>query len=565
MGRIKITSCLAGEASLPLSPEYVKSSINSHMKYLSNTKYFSAPQVWRIILICVIGLGALGRWIDIDAAIYWYDEAFTSLRASGYTEAQAVATSSTAGLLTNQELYTFQQPAPTLTIQHTLASLAHEDPQHPPLYYVLAYYWMRGFGDSIVAMRSLTALISLLVIPCIYWFTWELFQQPRIAWIASALAAVSPTHLLYAREAREYSLWAVTILLASTGLLRALRMPTTRNWVFYALFLALALNTFPLSLTMMVGHGLYVLSYYRLRFVPIVKQYCLASGVGLLTFLPWMWVIVTRFDRLQSSTSWTGLPFGRLDLLRSWRTVLGYIFIGIDHYFYHWAIAVIVAIAIGHLILRQERQTRWMVLLLIAVPFGFLALPDLLLDGGRSTVSRYLMPTILGIQIIVAHWLGYSQTHGFSLFTCKLRLSWFKTLVLTALLVGSFYSLTQTLPARTSWVKDLYGCQPEVAAVVNAAPRPLVVSDADMADVLSLSHYFKPQVHWQVRPHCWTCNLNEMERYIPFLPEIPTGFDTVFFYKPRPTQAWLQAFKQQTDGQWQPVRDGQIGLWQRSE
>lgn len=41
-----------------------------------------------------------------------------------------------------------------------------------------------------------------------------------------ALIAVSPFHVLYAQEAREYSLWTVTILLSSAALLRAMRVKT---------------------------------------------------------------------------------------------------------------------------------------------------------------------------------------------------------------------------------------------------------------------------------------------------------------------------------------------------
>jgi uncharacterized membrane protein len=540
-------------------------------------KHFSNVRLRHPILIALILLSLIGRWTYINTSVYWYDEAFTSLRAAGYTEAQAVTASSAPKLVTAGELYTFQQPAPDATIQQTLVSLSEEDPQHPPLYYALAHYWMRGFGSSITAMRSLGILISLLAVPCMYWFSWELFQQSRIAWIAATLVAVSPMQLLYAHEAREYSLWAVTILFSSASLLRALRLPTLGNWALYTLSLTAALNTFPLSLAMMLGHGLYVFAHYGLRFSRIVRQYCFASGAGLLTFVPWLWVMITRFDRLQSSTSWTGLVQGRLNLIKQWVSIFGRTFVetqlpvfktewgNLDRYC-HWLVVLIVGVAIYNLITQQKRQMSagLMVLCLTGVSFGILAVPDLVLDGRRSLISRYLVPSLLGIQIIVAYWLGDPIEHPVQWLKQR-RLSELKEVLLGALLVGGLVSMLRLLPTESSWVKTTLGYQLEVAAVVNAAPNPVVISDAEMGDLLSLSHYLKPQIQLRLRPGCWTCDLNELEKQIPFTPEIPASFDTVFFYRPYPPQEWLQAFKGKALGQWKPILDEAKGLWQRSQ
>jgi len=73
---------------------------------------------------------------------------------------------------------------------------------------------MQWFGSSVTVTRGLAALISLFVFPCIYWLCLKLFKS---GWMAMALVAVLPIHVVYAQEAREYSLWPAAILLSSVS------------------------------------------------------------------------------------------------------------------------------------------------------------------------------------------------------------------------------------------------------------------------------------------------------------------------------------------------------------
>ncbi|MER3475847.1 MAG: hypothetical protein C4287_03855, partial [Leptolyngbya sp. ERB_1_2] len=73
-----------------------------------------------------------------------------------------------------------------------MRSLITEEPHRVPLYTGIARGWMKWLGNGVVAMRSLSAVISLLVFPALYWLCVELFMQPFTAWIAIMLMAVSP-------------------------------------------------------------------------------------------------------------------------------------------------------------------------------------------------------------------------------------------------------------------------------------------------------------------------------------------------------------------------------------
>ncbi|MBN3938833.1 glycosyltransferase family 39 protein [Nostoc sp. NMS9] len=136
-------------------------------------------------------------------------------------------------------------------LSDTIISLQVDDPQYPPLYYILAWFWVEIFGNSVTIIRSLSAFISLLIFPSIYWLCRELFKASAwVSEVAIALMAISPIHLVYAQEAREYILWIVTVLLCSASLLRALRLESKDqvlrilNWEMYAVTLVLSLYRF---------------------------------------------------------------------------------------------------------------------------------------------------------------------------------------------------------------------------------------------------------------------------------------------------------------------------------
>ncbi|HBL09898.1 MAG TPA: hypothetical protein DD379_00330, partial [Cyanobacteria bacterium UBA11162] len=189
------------------------------------------------IVILILGIGL--RFWNIDKSFYWGDEVRTSLRASGYTK-EEIQQSYDGQIIDVESLRKYQFPNPEKDLNDTVKALMSR-PEHPPLYYLMARFWMQGFGDSVGVIRSLSALISLIAFPAIYWLCLELFESPVVGWTAIAIIAVSPLHILYAQEARQYSLWTVAILLSSAALLRAIRLKRKIDWGIYTLTLTLGM------------------------------------------------------------------------------------------------------------------------------------------------------------------------------------------------------------------------------------------------------------------------------------------------------------------------------------
>nr|WP_196512444.1 glycosyltransferase [Nostoc sp. NZL] len=119
------------------------------------------------------------------------------------------------------------QPNPAASIGDVIHNLVTQD-THPPLYFVLAYLWMKLFPSdgglvSIFAARSLPAIIGAASIPCVYLLGRVAFRSPLVGHLAAAMMAVSPYGIFLAQEARHYSLAALWVTASLTCLVIATR------------------------------------------------------------------------------------------------------------------------------------------------------------------------------------------------------------------------------------------------------------------------------------------------------------------------------------------------------
>ncbi len=536
------------------------------------------PTWLRVLIIVLLLLGIFFRFGNLDKKVYWFDEAFTSLRLSGYTEAEVVQQLSQTRVIGVEDLQKYQRINPDKGLKDTINSLALEDIQHPPLYYLIARFWMQLFGNSITASRSLTALISLLVFPCIYWLCLELFNSPSVGWIAIALMAISPFHVLYAQEAREYSLWTVTILLSSVVLLKALQFNKKKSivrkvsaWGIYATTVSIGLYTFPFSALVTLGHGVYIWILGRFRFTKTLGTYLLAVLSSFITFIPWILFFINHSSQFDKTLGWTNLTMSRLAWIRIWARSISCSFIdfnvdsrtpwGFSLVFGMLFLLLFALICYAiYFLIRTTSKPRWLfIITLIGVTGLAVVLPDLIIGGRRSTTARYLIPCFLGIQLAVAHLLAKKL----SLINLKFRQKKLWQSVAIALFLGGFLSCAVSYPAEGWWHKSMSYSIPQAGRIINQASQPLVVSDASVADLLSLSYYLEPKVKLQVEPRCYTCHINSQVEDKPNLSNVAEGFSEIFLFKPRPSEAWLQALNQEQKYTVQPLYKGENGvlLW----
>ncbi len=460
---------------------------------MSMNDYPQSQVRWlQLSLGIVIALGICFRFANLDQKPYWHDEVFTSLRISGYRLAEATQQLYTGQEISVTALNAYQRISSERSAIDTIQRLAEEVPQHPPLYFVLARFWAQGFGNSIIAMRSLPAFTSLLLLPAVYGLCIELFASAWVGWVAVALLAVSPIYVHYAQEARPYSLWMVLIVVSSLALLRAMRQPNKWNWGMYSITVVASLYCHIFSGFVFLGHGIYILVIERFRLTRTTTGYLIASFMGAFCFIPWLWVIWRNYNAVKLTTDWIKQPLPFLTLVRHWSVNLSQIMIA-GHFRYDpWLaylvvpILVLVILAI-HVIRRHTVQRVWLfVLILIGVPALALALPDLLWAGQRSANSRYLLPSFLGIHLAIAYLLSTQITSNFT--PILQRRLW--QVITVLILTSSVLTCAITSQASTWWGWSEFDV--EVSKIANQFSQPLIISELPFGMIMPLSYRLHP-------------------------------------------------------------------------
>lgn len=455
-----------------------------------------------VAISCVLLLGTWLRFDGIDHKVFWFDELYSALWYSGHDLEQA--TPERVGRpMRPQELTSLLRLEEGSDLGSIIDVIIRDDPQHTPLYFVALRIWAGLVGDSIGALRSLSALADLLILPFLFWLCMELAHSRRVAWIAVALVALSPFHIAYSQEMRQYTLWMLLIVSSSAWFLWTLRSPARWKWLLYGLAVAAGLYTHLLYGLVVLAHAVYLGGAHFLirsgcsgRDLRSLAGYGLATAGGLLLFSPWVWVIATHFPTAAARVSWSQEEVGLLHLVAMWASNYSAVFLDTNHtlkfiehpgptvyasFAARALILVPVAAAVLALLRNPRHRANLFLLALIGVPFLALALPDLLFGGVRSGAgNRYLAPSYLGVELAVASWLGgnVNRSGGGQR---RIMTGTLVTILAAGVFSGCLYARSETW-----WHKSIGYFNGAAARIVNAQARPLVVS-ASVTSLLTLS------------------------------------------------------------------------------
>ncbi|WGV26921.1 glycosyltransferase family 39 protein [Halotia branconii] len=497
------------------------------------------PSWLRFLMIFLLMMGTLFRFVNLDSKVYSHDEIYTSLRIYGYTANEVKREIFDGQVISQDNFKKFQSPNLKTGINDTIMSLIKEDSQHPPLYYLIARFWVKTFGSSVSAIRSLSALISLLVFPATYWLCRELFNVPlSMPTVAIALMSISPMQIIYAQEAREYILWFVTIILCSAALLRAVCIDFKEQneleqqqklpdrfalWGIYAITLILSLYTSLWTVFVAFAHGIYILTTAKFQLNETVRAYLLASVVGFLAFMPWITIVTADFFQFLISADVKAVQVSQTPLIPFWLMQVSRIFfdlgLKLDNLWIYLISPVFVSLvgyAVYSLCLRTNYKIWLFVVALIIIPALPLILPDIISGDIRLNSEPYLMPSYLGIQIAVAYLLATQLYNG----NLLRRSIWHMILLL--IVICGLVSCRVSYQAETWWSKGVSYGNPQVAKMINQSKRPLLITNSvgiNFGNVFSLSYLTQPKVRFQLMQ-----NQN--------IPQIPDGFSDIFLLNP---------------------------------
>jgi uncharacterized membrane protein len=483
-----------------------------------------------LIIGLLIVAGITARFCTLGRMVYWKDEVFTSVWISGFRWSE-VKNDLADRTVTPQEVLRYQRLDPERNVVDTVRALTDYDPHHPPLYYALVRIWAGMAGDSVGSVRAFSALASVLVLPLIFWLCRLLFRERSVAWVAVALVAVSPFHILYAREARPYAAWMIPTLLSTVALLKAADSRSLRAWCAYSLTVAAGLYVHLLFFTVLAAHGLYVGLAGLLPWPPKgrgflreYKAFALSSLLGLLLFTPSAFLLIPHSARAAAKLSWAGEPISPLLLFARWGFNYSVLFLDTNcsgQFTETLSPATLAVRVLQVLVLlgvlyavwftwrTARRRSALLVLTLIGVPFLVLATADFVLGGWLSGVARFVIPSYLGVHIAMAYLVTAK---------CETARRPYWAIAGASLLLAGALSCIMIVRAETWWTKPTQYYMPQVTRIINRSSHPLLITPME-GEMISIAHGLQPNV--RILPVTEQAGLGALE-----------DEDEIFFYDP---------------------------------
>lgn len=306
---------------------------------------FYGNEIMRLapLLIVALALRLPGMFTSL-----WYDEAFT--------------------------LYLAKLPVPQM-----IAATAGD--VHPPLWYLVARLSCLVFGFNEWGVRMPSLIFGLALIPSVSILLDLLTVSPRLKTTSMWIIATGPTLILYATEARMYSLLALIICWAAIFSLRG-------NWA---------------GLTVCITAGMYTQNMFVL-FIPVFILFSpatslIAGGFSLLFYSPWIPMVLNQARAVHAGYWIQPLTVGRAT------SVLYRLLASAGHHeqsIFVTAPLVLLILSAGVWQLRRNRQ----LLTLALLPFTLTCLISLLQPILIERILIGSVPALLVLLMAGALWLA---------------------------------------------------------------------------------------------------------------------------------------------------------------
>lgn len=248
------------------------------------------------LALITIAIGIILRIINLGTREFWYDEVLSLLISSSNNS--LYKTPGDAPVVLAEYTSLLSLPTETnlrdffLNIRELIRNLYGGEP-HPPLFYLSQHFWLRLFGNSEAAMRSLNTLFSITAIGASYGLG-KLILGQRGGLFFTALLAISPFYLFHSLNLRMYaplvlwtilSTWALLYLIEqqNSDLHQSRRSQLLWNGLLI-ISIAAGLMTFYLYAYWLIVLGILVLYLDRKHWL----QHSLRLGSGVLLTIPWL-------------------------------------------------------------------------------------------------------------------------------------------------------------------------------------------------------------------------------------------------------------------------------------
>lgn len=274
------------------------------MKKGKKLVFFAKSLSLETLLIAAIFISISIRVINLGSREFWYDEVLSLLLSTGQKSAY-VTPKDVPVVLANYTLLLNLPPESSFSdLLRTLVSLLKgivAEP-HPFLFYLSQHFWLRLFGNSEIAQRSLNLLVSLFSIGCGYGLGRTLLGYRGGLLFAAALAT-NPFFLFHSLNVRMYAplvLWTILSAWALIQLIGVDKIQPQNTPIEHKTPLKLKQQLFWTGvLIVAVAAGcltFYLFAYWVITLATLVLyldrrhwwQHALRLGTGVLITVPWV-------------------------------------------------------------------------------------------------------------------------------------------------------------------------------------------------------------------------------------------------------------------------------------
>jgi uncharacterized membrane protein len=247
------------------------------------------------LVLAAIAIATIIRIVNLGSREFWYDEILSLLLSAGQKKLYENPTETPVLLSSYLPLLNLPQEKGLgdflTTTEQFFKGLVAEP--HPPLFFIGQYIWLRLFGNSEIATRSLVALYSLGAMGSAYGLGRCLIGH-RGGLLFAAAIGLNPFYLFHSLNVRMYGSLVFWTILSFWALIELIDLNTQafsetikKRWLWsLVLIIAIAggLMTFYYFACLLVPMGILVLWLDRRRWL----QYGLCFGTGILMNVPWI-------------------------------------------------------------------------------------------------------------------------------------------------------------------------------------------------------------------------------------------------------------------------------------
>ncbi len=277
----------------------------------------------------------------------------------------------------------------------------------PPLYYTILHFWIKLFGTSEIAVRSLSFISFCISVYAVWLVSKKLFKSDWLTWFLPLFYFINPMLLYYAFEARAYGMYMAFTMLSTYFYLE-------KKWLWYVCFTALGLYTHAYMVFVVfiqiVHFGMFEISLHKLSLRTLYTNSFIRACIALcVLFIPWTVKMIIDIPRL--TQSWYYPVDSQL-----FKSALGNIFLGYEGtpwnlWIFTQRVSIIIAVlTMAGAIVRRNKSSTWYFFLLLYVPLFTILCISLVKP---LYVMRYLIPSTIAEIFLIAIFIQGIHHHVF--------------------------------------------------------------------------------------------------------------------------------------------------------